>query len=447
MAARGMSPQDVGIKTWGTRRANGCKAPKSAPALDSQEQQRLAETRIQPPEVSPRAHAAPAKELPTVAQHEHVRSGAGSVDTEGSLSTDAPLELSRTLSGTRRRIKVRKRSWQRSGEKATAEADDSTRAQDSPGALKDAAASLLREELEDLRAAKHVLRARASKLEDRAAMLEDAGAQLRAELDELRQGHRNRRHHRSHGNDNDKDVASITMTVGEADIANLYAYCIETILRTSSLLSVGVHIFGLFALLTLQITCVTQPDERGAVLAGALTFVLPVFACRAGADAWGFYNASLVLHMLGYFPAYKDPVPTHFMYPTTTLELRHGINGDLTPLINLIVSITSLAVLALFMKNDDESCTAHLNLCSGAPQCASCTHSAGRLAVCLDAPGRSSRRLLSKWCCCPPPLPMRPRAPRRATASSHHGCFAECYVACCKSSRPLARSCCPCWPG
>lgn len=71
--------------------------------------------------------------------------------------------------------------------------------------------------------------------------------------------------------------------------------------------------------------------------------------------AFGFYDASVLFQYLYAMPAYLDTLHTTFYYPTSAVG-KPGFAGPFV-LLNVLTAIVSLAILAFFMKSDNECVT------------------------------------------------------------------------------------------
>ena len=115
------------------------------------------------------------------------------------------------------------------------------------------------------------------------------------------------------------DDALFADSADSADIANFYSFGIETLLVCKSFSTM----FSVFVSLVF------------------LLFIQIVYA-------YAFHDASLLLAFLDNFSAFKDPIDLSLFYASNVPE------GTTTPLINMLASMVSLALLAISFKNDNE---------------------------------------------------------------------------------------------
>ena len=125
--------------------------------------------------------------------------------------------------------------------------------------------------------------------------------------------------HQANSTKEEREAASMD-TADEADIANLYSYCLEKLTR--------------------------EPNS----LAETLSLVTGVsFLCLVQVIyAWGFCDSSTLISYQAYMPAFIEPFDSSMFYPKSIVP------GTYVPFINAVCSIISLAYLALLAKNDSE---------------------------------------------------------------------------------------------
>ena len=113
-----------------------------------------------------------------------------------------------------------------------------------------------------------------------------------------------------------------------------YSFCLQTILDDPSNLS-------------------THTWRRFPTLLSRLLLLILLLVVQV-TYAYAFYDSSMLLFTVSVFPAYADPLHASMFYPGSVVG-EVGAIGPF-PLVNVVVSLASLAILTLYMKQDTEGC-------------------------------------------------------------------------------------------